>query len=508
MRAVSIRAPTSGNARTAATDTNFHRLEPCCCPRSLQPRQIMDVGQAVFSVLDTRHGVAAAAIAQEISVPAALEGPLQDLCRLGFVERNSAGRWSWRGLNIDTDRRLFALISTFDLRLQVGAIGDGRAWVAAALWEPQDGARGDVFSGAGFRPEDAVRSCLGEFAEFQSWLFRPGDGVTRHEPGRSIDAWSVLGFSAEQRQHWRAFNDAMAGCDDIPSPSAFAGEIDWSEAACLNDGQPSWLPAQLCFGRYAERARRGQNDWSSDSNGCAAGPTREAARLGALLELIERDATGIWWYGKCRRPQLDGADLDHADVRAAIAADRSNGRQLALLDLTHDLGIPVVAAILLDRDGTLRALGVACKATLDEAAASAYLELCQMELSVTLARERVERAPNAMISDDDRRLLNWLGQVDMVRCPHLVPRDCGASGARREALTFGGLVERLMSAGLRTYEVDLTRADIGIPAVRLFAPGLCHFKPRLGHRRLIEVPRALGWREQTASDLNPVPLMI
>ena len=470
----------------------------------------MAARQAVFLDLDTRHGVAAAAIAQEIPVPAPLESPLQDLCRLGFVERTGAGRWSWRGLNIDADRRLFSLISTFDLRLQVGELEEGRAWVAAALWQPQDGAKGDVFSGTGFRPEDAVRSCLGEFAEFQSWLFRPGDGVARHEPARSIDAWSVLGFSAEQRQHWQAFNDVMAGCDDIPSPSVFAGEIDWSEATCLNDRQPSWLPAQLCFGRYAERARRGDNDWSSDSNGCAAGATREAARLSALLELIERDATGIWWYGKCRRPQLDAADLDHADLSAAIAADRSNGRQLALLDLTHDLDVPVVAAVLLDRDGTLRALGVACKMTLDEAAASAYLELCQMELSVALVTERAARAPEDLINEDDRRLLNWLRQVDMARCPHLVPRDRGAGGARREAVTFDNLVARLMSAGPRTYEIDLTRADIGIPAVRLFAPGLCHFKPRLGHRRLIEVPRALGWREQAfaASDLNPVPLMI
>jgi ribosomal protein S12 methylthiotransferase accessory factor YcaO len=131
-----------------------------------------------------------------------------------------------------------------------------------------------------------------------------------------------------------------------------------------------------------------------------------------------------------------------------------------------------------------------------------------MELSVALVKERVERTPEELISDDDRRLLNWLRRADTVRCPQLVPQGRGASGERREAPTFDGLVARLTSAGLRTYEVDLTRVDIGIPAVRLFAPGLCHFKPRLGHRRLIEVPRALGWREQTASDLNPVPLMI
>ena len=64
--------------------------------------------------------------------------------------------------------------------------------------------------------------------------------------------------------------------------------------------------------------------------------------------------------------------------------------------------------------------------------------------------------------------------------------------------------------GLRTYAIDLQRADIGIPAARLFVPGLCHYKPRLGHRRLLEVPKTLGWKPKGlgAEDLNSMPLLI
>ena len=248
-------------------------------------------------MLEARHGVA---------IEAADEAVISDLRRLGFAEPMDA-----------SDRRLLALLSAFGLRLELGRSLDGGAWIAAAVWEPGDGTDGDVFSGAGFQPADAIRSCLGEFAEFQSWLFRPGD-VTRRDAKapRTIDPWSVLGFSDRQRSDC----DASATYDDIPSIETFAGEIDWSEAISLNDGLPAWVPSQLCFGRYAQRARAAPSNWRNDSNGCAAGATAEAAKLAALLELIERDATGIWWYGRCLRPGLDPARLGQPALHAAIEA--------------------------------------------------------------------------------------------------------------------------------------------------------------------------------------------
>ena len=124
-----------------------------------------------------------------------------------------------------------------------------------------------MFGGASFRPADAIRSCLGEFAEFQSWLFRPEDARRRcADTAGSIDAWSMLGFSDRQRAE---------GHDDIPSSETFAGEIDWSKAICLNDGVPAWVPSQLCYGRYAQRTRAAPSDWRSDGNGCAAGERRK-----------------------------------------------------------------------------------------------------------------------------------------------------------------------------------------------------------------------------------------
>ena len=440
-------------------------------------RSCGSVAMADGMMLEARHGVA---------IGTADAAAISDLRRLGFADPADA-----------SDRRLLALLSAFDLKLELGRSLDVSAWIAAAVWEPGDGTDGDVFSGAGFQPADAIRSCLGEFAEFQSWLFRPGDAARRGaDAARSIDPWSVLGFSDRQR----ADPDAWAAYDDIPSRETFAGKIDWSEAICLNDGLPAWVPSQLCFGRYAQRARVAPSNWRNDSNGCAAGVTPDAAKLAALLELIERDATGIWWYGRCRRPGLDTARLGQPALHAAIEARTQRGQTVHLLDLTHDLRIPVVAAILF-QDEQLLGLGFGCKLTLGAAAVSAYLELCQMELSMALAKQRA--------SVEDEQLLRWVKSIAPSSHPYLTPAGSNETDAALEP-TFEDVVQQLLSLGLRTYAIDLQRAEIGIPAVRLFVPGLCHYKPRLGHRRLVEVPKMLGWKAQDfdATDFNATPLLI
>src|SRR5215470_17043001 len=104
------------------------------------------------------------------------ERALMDLAHAGFVQQvnahSSRAAWVWRSADSVSDRRLLALLSAFDLRLELGLAADQSVSVAAALRE-QDGSTTEVFSGTGFRPDDAIRTCLGEFLEFQSWLYRP-----------------------------------------------------------------------------------------------------------------------------------------------------------------------------------------------------------------------------------------------------------------------------------------------------------------------------------------------
>jgi ribosomal protein S12 methylthiotransferase accessory factor len=71
-------------------------------------------------------------------------------------------------------------------------------------------------------------------------------------------------------------------------------------------------------------------------------------------------------------------------------------------------------------------------------------------------------------------------------------------------------VARIASAGMDVLVVDKTRPDIGLPVVQVIVPGLCHFWPRFGARRLYSVPVRMGWREapRRESELNEALLFL
>jgi oxazoline/thiazoline synthase len=97
--------------------------------------------------------------------------------------------------------------------------------------------------------------------------------------------------------------------------------------------------------------------------------------------------------------------------------------------------------------------------------------------------------------------------------PYLVPRDgpavqvppseFGRLDARGQVEACVGLIKQ---KGLDFLVLDQTRADIGVPVVKVLVPGLRHFYRRFGPGRLYDVPVKLGWRDSPIAedDLNPI----
>ena len=56
----------------------------------------------------------------------------------------------------------------------------------------------------------------------------------------------------------------------------------------------------------------------------------------------------------------------------------------------------------------------------------------------------------------------------------------------------------------------LTKADCGVPVVRVIAPGLRHWWARLGPGRLYDVPPKIGWipKKLREEELNPEPYLL
>ncbi len=303
-------------------------------------------------------------------------------------------------------------------------------------------------AGSGLDPRHAFESCVGEGIEYLSQFAQPDDrfGACPETLDPGV----------------RGFVEAVLSACGVPADRA----IDWMPVRRLTDSAVSWYPADLCL----RRAARDFVPPMKLSTGCAAGATREAATLRGLLELIERDAVALWWRGGRRGRSMPVAGetttlLDR--VRAG-----QGGRETTLLDLTSDLGIPVVAAFSTRPDGHGFALGMAARVDFADAARSAIFEMCQSELSLHVIAAKQREAGQAALNESDLRQLTRASSLNPNGCLLLRPDDEAPAPRVVSGETVDAMVSRLAERGIVAWSVDLTRPAFGVPVVRVIAPGL------------------------------------
>ena len=186
-----------------------------------------------------------------------------------------------------------------------------------------------------------------------------------------------------------------------------------------------------------------------------------------------------------------------------LRAGQTN-RISVLLDLTTDLGIPVVAACSYDTDGFDLACGVAARLDRVSAARAAILEMAQMELSTHIARLKRQQRGEASLNEADRRhleratlcvppcaLFETRAPVDTVRGVASVDRSDDARDIL-EPHTAPQLVFDLAKRQISVVLVDHSRRDIGIPVVRALSAQLQPFSPMVTTERLKEMLAKTG----------------
>jgi ribosomal protein S12 methylthiotransferase accessory factor len=134
--------------------------------------------------------------------------------------------------------------------------------------------------------------------------------------------------------------DAVPGFNYVPVPFDPARAIEWTLLVSLASGQTRWVATAHCFFNYRDPDDRSETFQLADSNGCAAGNTVEEAVLQGLLELVERDAVAIWWYTRAVRAEVDLASFADPSFSRLMDAYDQRGRELHVLDLTVDTGVP------------------------------------------------------------------------------------------------------------------------------------------------------------------------
>lgn len=367
----------------------------------------------------------------------------------------------------------------------------------------QAGLSGDSY-GKGSVAEQGEASALMEAIERYCGIFQ-GDEIrtvrrfAEFPAGEAILPNDILLYSDAQYEQ----GAKSGGCGEGAQRFDPAAEAEWSPVWSLRDECFKYVPTGLLYFFHESGCA---NQISADSNGCAAGNTIEEAIIQGFLELVERDAYAIWWYNRLRRPEIDLDKLNDSYVRDLRAVFAKMGRDVWALDVTSDLGIPVVVAVAHWTENGREYIEVAAGAHFDPRIATLR---AMTELNQFLAIDSLGGRPTPGPDDD-------YGGDPLPLRKHAYMRPQGkASFGRSRFKTFSQLdgrdqvlacVKLAARAGHDFLVLDQTRPDIDVPVVRVIVPGLRHFYRRFGPGRLYDVPIALGLRKRPVreADVNPL----
>jgi oxazoline/thiazoline synthase len=281
----------------------------------------------------------------------------------------------------------------------------------------------------------------------------------------------------------------------VPDPLDPSAKVEWSPVWSLRDRRFKYLPTGLLYFFY--------RDFHTDSNGCAAGNTREEAIVQGFLELVERDAYAIWWYNRLRRAEVDLGQFDDSYVRDLQTQFADAGRKVWALDVTSDLGIPTYVAIMHWMQNGQENIEFGSGAHFDRRIA---LLRSLTELTQFLSIGMMDGASG------EKPTLDGVTPLRLEQYPFLIPSDNPvvppAPGLKVHDNTrdqVNACVEIATKAGYDFMVLDQTRPDVEVPVVRVIVPGLRHFYRRYGPGRLYDVPVKLGLldRPLPESELTP-----
>jgi ribosomal protein S12 methylthiotransferase accessory factor len=363
-------------------------------------------------------------------------------------------------------------------------------------------------------------------------LERQAGLVARGPSGRVVDSYRNLGDRALDPRECGVYTDeAYAAMPHHHTPFSEDQRLSWVWGFSLRDERPILLPEQIV---YYGGSLTGERGFVMEcSNGCASGGCLEEAIFHGMLELIERDAFLIGWFGKARLPEIDPASCSRADTRLMVDRVRRYGYDVRLFDNRIDLPVPVVTGVAVRRDGGPGALCFAAGAGFDPEDA-VRAALCEIASYVPEFDQRTERGlDEARAMAADHTLMHELRQHALLfGLPEMAPHAdflLGESRARPMSEVYAGweqdrprnldllddvryLRDQLVGAGFDVIVVDQTSPEQRLAGLRtacVVVPGLVPIDFGWWRQRGLTMPRtrtALRRAGLRATDLDPAEL--
>jgi ribosomal protein S12 methylthiotransferase accessory factor len=285
--------------------------------------------------------------------------------------------------------------------------------------------------------------------------------------------FDLLGYSNEQ------YGDNCAIMDSnsfYSIPKKYAGEnIPWVKGLSLQSGREILVPADFCF-PFPDRITAKNSVAFCNSEGLAAGTDYCDAFLQAVLEIIEKDAVGIWWANQISCPVVDpGTTLIRPGL---LDIFHSLGLRFTIFNLSLDFPVPVYAVV----------------SYTDELVQ--YITFgCHLSAEIALERAITEHHQAILLrgkpKNFDLRNFQFLSGDSSDWLP-------GNEFALRNFDHFKDVnqyvVELFTARKLELVVVDASPLNTPVRIIRVCVPGIVSGLGRLGSKRLNSVPKKIGLR--------------
>jgi ribosomal protein S12 methylthiotransferase accessory factor len=358
--------------------------------------------------------------------------------------------------------------------------------------------------GSGHTREDALMAALGEGLErYLASVHSRGRDEIRCEtdlPGDALPAASFAQFSQQQREarHDHAAFPYQPATPHTPlrwlSGNRLGGDFPRGDTPCCVPAFAVYLPYQTEVGEPLVAPGL--------STGLSCGGCVDAAILGGLYEVIERDALALTWLAGMTPPAIA---TDWLVAKAGDLLPPSD--RTAAYDLTSDVGVPVVLVVCRGEGptGPILSAGSACHLDARRAVRKAAMEASQGRVFV---RRLLESEPPWQPAADFSNVSDFslharlysvrpelaneaLRFLDGNPCPSRLPQS-NVEASPAVARDLRHVVDRLLKTGHEGASIDLTAgwaAALDLHVVKVVVPTLMplhghHLLPYLGHARL------------------------
>jgi ribosomal protein S12 methylthiotransferase accessory factor len=275
-------------------------------------------------------------------------------------------------------------------------------------------------------------------------------------------------FHERQYRDRARWNADRSVCRMVPEPFDDHAVTEWTPVWSLADSRQRFVPTQLLY-FHRPGQLTGDVFARADSNGNAAGSCPEDAIVQGFLELVERDAVALWWYNRTRHRGVRLGALDDPWIDDLVERYRGIDREIWVLDITSDLGVPVMAAVSRRTGRPAEDIMLGFGAHFDPAVA--------VRRALTEHGQLLSAAPTSEpgCGPFDRQLLHWWNQATAANQPYLRPsateppttlhayRHAGNRDLRDDVTDICSLARR---HGLDVLVLDQTRPTSGCRSSR------------------------------------------